>query len=262
MVVNIKDVAAVGRRCTLALLDGKTRDKDVLRFPATPQRHKDFKVLSAKDKPDLTNLIVRPPPEAAPETEARPAPAQTQIEAHYRDILAFAGEDPAREGLIRTPHRAAEAMKFLTQGYGQDVQTLLNGAVFHEDYDDMVVVKDIEFYSLCEHHLLPFFGQAHVAYIPNGRIVGLSKIPRLVDMFSRRLQVQERLTIEIADALEEALQPQGVAVVLEGSHMCMMMRGVRKQQAAMVTSHVKGVFRTDRATRQEFMALVKGDGRG
>lgn len=215
--------------------------------------------MSVIPKPDLTHLQVLPPREALPSTSAPPAPSQAQIEDHYRDLLAFASEDPAREGLLRTPHRAAEALKFLTQGYGQDVQTLLNGAVFHEDYDDMVVVKNIEFYSLCEHHLLPFFGKAHVAYIPQGRIVGLSKIPRLVDMFARRLQVQERLTIQIAEALEEALQPQGVAVVLEGSHMCMLMRGVQKQQAAMVTSHVKGVFRSDRATRQEFMALVKGD---
>lgn len=217
--------------------------------------------MSAISKPALDDLEVRPPREDITGQSLFNAPTQPQIEDHYRDILAFAGEDPAREGLLRTPHRAAEAMKFLTQGYGQDVQTLLNGAIFHEDYDDMVVVRDIEFYSLCEHHLLPFFGKAHVAYIPNGRIVGLSKIPRLVDMFSRRLQVQERLTIQIAEAIEEALQPQGVAVVLEGAHMCMLMRGVQKQQAAMVTSHVKGVFRTDRATRQEFMALVKGEGR-
>ena len=180
------------------------------------------------------------------------------IENAYRDVLSFVGEDPQREGLRRTPARAAAALQFMTQGYAQDVGTLLNGAVFHESYDDMVVVKDIEFYSLCEHHLLPFFGRAHVAYIPNGRIVGLSKIPRLVDMFARRLQVQERLTTDIAQALEEALQPQGVGVVLEAAHTCMMMRGVQKQQARMVTSHVMGVFRTDRATRQEFMALVKG----
>jgi len=230
-------------------------------------KHKDIRVLTVVPKPKLDGLEVRPPREAVTQESVFSAPSQPQIdqpqiEAHYRDILSFAGEDPAREGLLRTPHRATEAMKFLTQGYGQDVQTLLNGAIFHEDYDDMVVVRDIEFYSLCEHHLLPFFGKAHVAYIPSGRIVGLSKIPRLVDMFSRRLQVQERLTIQIAEALEEALQPQGVAVVLEGSHMCMLMRGVQKQEAEMVTSHVKGVFRTDRATRQEFMALVTRDGRG
>ncbi len=175
-------------------------------------------------------------------------------------FLPLSAKTPTAKGLLRTPHRVAEAMKFLTRGYEQNVETLLNGAIFHEDYDDMVVVKDIEFYSLCEHHLLPFFGKAHVAYIPNGKIVGLSKIPRLVDMFSRRLQVQERLTTQIAEALEEALQPKGVAVVMEGAHMCMRMRGVEKQDSSMITSHVMGAFRTDRATRQEFMALVKGNG--
>ena len=210
----------------------------------------------------LKALEVRPPREAAPpkETPLVLPPDQESIESYYRDILAFVGEDPDREGLLRTPHRVVEALKFLTKGYTQDVQTLLNGAVFHEDYDDMVVVKDIEFYSQCEHHMLPFFGKVHVAYIPNGKIVGLSKIPRLVDMFARRLQVQERLTTQIAEALEEALQPKGVAVVIEGAHMCMLMRGVQKQNSSMVTSHVMGAFRTDRATRQEFMALVKGNG--
>ena len=219
--------------------------------------------LSEAEKKALEAIEVRPPREAA-HTNGNGAggirPSQEIVEAHYRDLLAFVGEDPDREGLLRTPHRAAEALKYLTQGYGQDVQTLLNGAIFHEDYDDMVVVKDIEFYSQCEHHMLPFFGKAHVAYIPNGRIVGLSKIPRLVDMFARRLQVQERLTTQIAEAIEGALEPRGVAVVIEGTHMCMRMRGVQKQEASMVTSHVMGVFRTDRATRQEFMALVKGNG--
>jgi GTP cyclohydrolase I len=207
-------------------------------------------------------MEVRPHREAAPPNGTRRVrPSQETIESHYRDILAFLGEDPEREGLLRTPHRVVEALKYLTQGYTQDVETLLNGAIFHEDYDDMVVVKDIEFYSQCEHHLLPFYGKAHVAYIPNGKIVGLSKIPRLVDMFSRRLQVQERLTTQIAEALEEALHPKGVAVVMEGAHMCMLMRGVQKQSSTMITSHVMGAFRTDRATRQEFMALVKGNGR-
>jgi len=182
-------------------------------------------------------------------------------EPEYRDILAAIGEDPNREGLLRTPHRASEAMKFLTRGYALNVSDLLNGAVFDETYDDMVVVRDIEFYSLCEHHLLPFFGKVHVGYIPDGKIIGLSKIPRLVDMFSRRLQVQERLTKEIAEALETALHPKGVAVVIEGMHMCMMMRGVEKQSASMITSHVMGEFREDRRTRSEFMAHVKGAGR-
>jgi len=182
------------------------------------------------------------------------------MELHVREMLKYVGEDPDREGLLRTPHRVAEAYRFLTHGYEQDANTILNNAVFDEDYDDMVVVKDIEFYSMCEHHLLPFYGKVHVAYIPNGRIVGLSKIPRLVEMFSRRLQVQERLTTQIAQVVQEALEPRGVAVVVEGMHMCMMMRGVQKQNAAMVTSHVMGLFRDDRATRQEFMALVKDSG--
>ena len=213
----------------------------------------------------LQTVEVRPPREVAHingngNGSGTVRPSQETIESHYRDLLMFVGEDPGREGLLRTPHRAAEALKYLTQGYGQDITTLLNGAIFHEDYDDMVVVKDIEFYSQCEHHMLPFYGKVHVAYIPNGKIVGLSKIPRLVDMFARRLQVQERLTTQIAEAIEDALQPRGVAVVVEGAHMCMRMRGVQKQNAGMITSHVKGAFRTDRATRQEFMSLVKGSG--
>ena len=213
------------------------------------------------EKSALESLEGRPPRETPPFPESAVArPSQEKAEAIYREMLAFVGEDPAREGLMRTPHRAVEALKHLTQGYDQNVETLLNGAIFHEDYDDMVVVKDIEFYSLCEHHLLPFYGKVHVAYIPNGKIVGLSKIPRLVDMFARRLQVQERLTTQIAEALEDALQPKGVAVVVEGAHMCMLMRGVQKQSASMITSHVMGAFRSDRATRQEFMALVKGNG--
>jgi len=182
------------------------------------------------------------------------------IEADFRNIISSIGEDPNREGLIKTPHRAAEAFKFLTRGYSQNVEELLNGAVFSETYDDMVVVKGTEFYSLCEHHLLPFYGRVHVGYIPDGKIIGLSKIPRLIEMYARRLQVQERLTKEIAEALENALHPKGVAVVIEGMHMCMMMRGVQKQNATMITSHMMGTFRDDRATRHEFMSLVKGHG--
>ena len=217
--------------------------------------------LSQSELLELKALEARPPREAAPHTENPIArPSQEKAEAIYREMLAFVGEDPSREGLLRTPHRVVEALKSLTSGYEQTVPALLNGAIFHEDYDDMVVVKDIEFYSLCEHHMLPFYGKVHAAYIPNGKIVGLSKIPRLVDMFARRLQVQERLTIQIAEALEEALQPKGVAVVVEGAHLCMLMRGVQKQSASMVTSHVMGVFRTDRATRQEFMALINRNG--
>jgi GTP cyclohydrolase I len=183
------------------------------------------------------------------------------LTAAYQTIILGVGEDIKREGLLKTPSRAAKAIKALTVGYSQSAASLLNGAVFEETYDDMVVVKDIEFYSLCEHHLLPFFGKVHVGYIPDGKIVGLSKIPRLVDMFARRLQVQERLTKEIAEAIGEAIHPKGVAVVIDGMHMCMMMRGVSKQSASMVTSHVTGEFRDDRRTRQEFMALVKGNGR-
>jgi GTP cyclohydrolase I len=214
--------------------------------------------LLSKELEQLESLTPAPPRETCKGEKTATPPTQDEIEGQYRSLLAFVGEDPDREGLLNTPHRVAEAMKFLTRGYSQDIPTLLNGAIFNEEYDDMVVVKDIEYYSLCEHHLLPFFGRAHVAYIPNGRIVGLSKIPRLVDMFARRLQVQERFTTEIAEALETALRPKGVAVVVEGVHMCMMMRGVEKQQASMITSHVMGAFRDDRATRQEFMALVKG----
>jgi GTP cyclohydrolase I len=217
--------------------------------------------LTQDEKQALNGLETRSPREEMPRVEQdRVRPNQFMIEDHYRDILSFVGEDPNREGLLQTPHRVAEAMKSLTSGYTQDIKTLLNGAIFHEDYDDMVVVKDIEFYSLCEHHLLPFFGKVHVAYIPNGQIVGLSKIPRLVDMFARRLQVQERLTTEIAEALEQALHPRGVAVVIEATHLCMRMRGVQKQESSMITSHVMGAFRTDKATRQEFMALVKNNG--
>ena len=206
-------------------------------------------------------MEIRPPREECAGSSAMERPSAETVERLCRHILTFVGEDPDREGLLRTPHRMTEAWKFLTSGYDKDIDTILNGAVFHESYEDMVVVKDIEFYSLCEHHLLPFYGRVHVGYIPEGRIVGLSKIPRLVEMFARRLQVQERLTTEIANALVNALAPKGVAVVVEGSHMCMMMRGVQKQEAQMITSHVTGVFRDDRRTRQEFMALVKGNGR-
>ena len=215
--------------------------------------------LTESEQRGLENIEVRPPREQDGTGQTQ-RPAQDAVEAMYRDVLAFVGEDPDREGLLRTPHRVAESLKFLTRGYDQNIETLLNGAIFHEQYDDMVVVKDIEFQSLCEHHLLPFFGKVHVGYIPNGKIVGLSKIPRLVDMFARRLQVQERLTTQIAEALEEALEPQGVAVVVEGLHMCMLMRGVQKQNASMITSHMMGAFRADRATRAEFMAFTQSGG--
>jgi GTP cyclohydrolase I len=170
--------------------------------------------------------------------------------------LAAVGEDISRDGLLKTPERASKAMQFLTQGYEQDAEAILRSAMFKEDYSEMVVVKDIEVYSLCEHHMLPFFGRAHVAYIPNGYIVGLSKLPRIVDVFARRLQVQERLTIEIRDVIQKTLNPRGVAVVIEASHMCMMMRGVQKQNSKTTTSAFTGDFQDDARTRAEFLRLI------
>jgi GTP cyclohydrolase I len=176
----------------------------------------------------------------------------------FREILVEIGEDPDREGLLRTPARAAQAFRDFTRGYRQNTEVVLNSAVFSEEYDDMVIVRDIEMYSLCEHHLVPFFGRVNVGYIPQGRILGLSKIARLVEVFARRLQVQERLTHEIAHAIQDAIQPRGVAVVIEARHLCMMSRGVEKQNSQMVTSCVLGAFRQDRGTRQEFMDLLSG----
>lgn len=175
----------------------------------------------------------------------------------YTNILSELGEDPNREGLIKTPERVAKALQFLTHGYDIDPQEILKGALFHEEYSEMVIVKDIEVYSMCEHHMLPFFGKAHVAYIPNGTIVGLSKIPRVVDAFSRRLQVQERLTIEIRDCIEQTLKPKGVAVVIECSHMCMQMRGVQKQNSVTTSSAFTGLFLENDSTRKEFINLVQ-----
>ena len=173
-------------------------------------------------------------------------------------LLAELGEDPSREGLERTPERVWRSLSYLTEGYRQDPFEVVGDAVFDEAYDEMVLVRDIEFYSLCEHHMLPFFGRAHVAYLPDGKVVGLSKIPRLVDVFSHRLQVQERLTVQIAEALEEALQPRGVGVVLEASHLCMAMRGVQKADSRTTTSAMRGAFKIDARTRAEFLDLVKG----
>ncbi len=179
-----------------------------------------------------------------------------QIKTNYEDIIRLLGEDKLREGLLKTPERASKAMKFLTEGYEKDPSQILQSAMFEEDYNEMVIVKDIELYSLCEHHLLPFFGKAHIAYIPNGRIVGLSKLPRVVDVFSRRLQVQERLTEQILDCINNTLCPKGVAVIIEASHMCMMMRGVQKQNSTTTTSGFRGAFKeTD--TRNEFLNLVR-----
>jgi GTP cyclohydrolase I len=178
------------------------------------------------------------------------------IEQSVRVILENIGEDPQREGLLRTPSRVAKMYAELTAGYHIDPQALINDAVFSVDYDEMVMVKDIDFSSLCEHHMLPFMGRIHVAYIPNGKVIGLSKIPRIVEMFARRLQVQERLTVQIADFLDQALQPRGVAVVAEGVHMCSVMRGVKKANAKMITSAMRGAFRSDPRTRAEFMGHV------
>jgi len=172
------------------------------------------------------------------------------------EILKGLGEDPSREGLVRTPARVVRALEHLTAGYRQDVGEVLNGAVFEEDCDEMVVVKDIEVYSLCEHHMLPFFGKAHVAYLPAEKIIGLSKLPRIVDVFARRLQVQERLTVQIAEAIQETVEPRGVGVVVEASHLCMMMRGVQKQNSKAVTSCMLGRFKSDPRTRSEFLDLV------
>jgi GTP cyclohydrolase I len=185
-----------------------------------------------------------------------PNRGQESIAASMRNVLVQLSQDPEREGLARTPDRAEKALRFLTSGYHTDVASIINGALFNEKVDEMVVVKDIEFYSLCEHHLLPFFGTVHVAYLPKNKVIGLSKIPRIVDMFSRRLQVQERLTQEIAAILQDVLQPRGVGVICEARHFCMMMRGVEKQHSGTVTSAMLGAFRKRKETRDEFLSLV------
>jgi GTP cyclohydrolase I len=178
----------------------------------------------------------------------------------YREVLIRIGEDPNRDGLIKTPERMEKSLKFLTRGYNVNVTDVLHEALFDVDYDEMVIVKDIEFFSMCEHHLLPFFGKAHIAYVPDGKVIGLSKIPRLVDVFARRLQVQERLTRQIGEAITDAIHPQGVAVILEAQHLCMMMRGVEKQHSSTVTSAMLGVFKTQLQTRNEFLSLVRRNG--
>ncbi len=185
------------------------------------------------------------------------SPERVGIGSHLRDVLELLGEDPAREGLARTPERWEKAMGFLTSGSQTRVEDLVNGALFAVKFDEMVLVKDIEFFSMCEHHLLPFFGKMHIAYLPTDRVIGLSKIPRIVNMFARRLQVQERLTQEVAEGVAGAVDPRGVAVMCEASHFCMMMRGVEKQHSSTVTSAMLGEFRDNKATRDEFLALVK-----
>src|SRR5947209_6735320 len=197
--------------------------------------------------------------ESRDEPNASEARWSREFEGLVRRELELVGEDPKREGLLQTPARVAKAMKFLTQGYTSSAEEVVGNGVFNEPHDNMIMVRDIELYSMCEHHMLPFFGKAHVAYIPNGKIVGLSKIPRIVDVFARRLQVQERLTEEIAEGLCSVLQPSGVGVVIEAYHLCMMMRGVQKQNSKTITSALRGVFREDPKTRDEFLRLAHSD---
>ncbi|MBI3125470.1 MAG: GTP cyclohydrolase I FolE [Ignavibacteriales bacterium] len=180
----------------------------------------------------------------------------SKFEDSVKTILSEVGEDMSREGLLKTPSRVAKSFEFLTDGYRKNIDEILNDAIFNEKYDEMVIVKDIDFYSMCEHHLLPFYGKIHIAYIPNGKIVGLSKIPRIVEIYARRLQVQERMTQEVADTIEKYLQPRGVAIVAEGYHMCMMMRGVEKQNSITTTSAMHGIFKEDARTRAEFLNLI------
>ena len=207
----------------------------------------DYTTLLQENNIELSQLNLPPTPEKR---------AQLNIQASVHNILENIGEQPEREGLLRTPERVARMFNELTEGYHVDTEKMINGAIFDVDYDEMVIVKDIDFYSLCEHHLLPFYGQAHVAYIPNGKVIGLSKIPRIVEMFARRLQIQEQMTSQIANFLQSTLQPQGVAVVVEGMHMCSMMRGVKKANASMKTSKMLGAFRDDDKTRREFISLI------
>ncbi|HEX4873185.1 MAG TPA: GTP cyclohydrolase I FolE [Nevskiaceae bacterium] len=184
------------------------------------------------------------------------------VEEQFRAIIEAVGENPEREGLLKTPHRAAKAMAFLTQGYEQDIDEIVNDAIFESSNDEMVIVRDIELYSLCEHHLLPFIGKAHVAYLPNGKVIGLSKVPRIVDMFARRLQIQENLTKQIGQCIQQVTNAKGVAVVVEAKHLCAMMRGVEKQNSSMITSMMIGRFRDDPRTRQEFLTLVRAGAAG
>jgi GTP cyclohydrolase I len=202
--------------------------------------------------PEFDRLITEEKQPANPESQN----ANAELESLISQMLTSLGEDPARDGLKDTPQRVRRSLSFLTDGYTKNVQDVLGEAIFEENYDEMVLVRDIEMYSMCEHHMLPFFGKCHIAYIPNGKIVGLSKLPRIVDVFSRRLQVQERLTTQIAQALDELLHPHGVAVVTEAYHLCMMMRGVQKQNSSTVASCLLGDFREDSRTRQEFLNLV------
>ena len=185
-----------------------------------------------------------------------PASAEPSIASHIREVIQALGEDPQREGLLRTPERSEKALRYLTSGYSADLSEIVNGALFDVEYDEVVIVRDIEFFSTCEHHMLPFFGKIHVAYLPGAKVIGLSKIPRIVDVFARRLQIQERLTQQIAETLQEFLQPRGVAVICEARHFCMMMRGVEKQHSGAITSAMLGAFRNSQATRNELLSLI------
>jgi GTP cyclohydrolase I len=200
---------------------------------------------------------VKPATKRVMSMPATPDSDEVALTSAYREVLEHIGEDPQRDGLKRTPERVAKSIQFLTRGYNEDPAQLLRDGLFDVDYDEMVIVKDIEMFSLCEHHMLPFFGKVHVAYLPKGKVIGLSKIPRLVDTFARRLQVQERLTKQIADTIQEAIHPIGVGVVIEARHLCMMMRGVEKQHSATVTSSMLGAFREEQQTREEFLSLIR-----
>jgi GTP cyclohydrolase I len=207
-------------------------------------------------KREITKAVAINKPMSQPQQDEITALQHASFEDLVREMLSRIGEDPAREGLLDTPQRVVKSMHHLTRGYEQQPSDVLNGALFTVDYDEMVIVKDIEMFSLCEHHMLPFFGKVHIAYIPKGKVIGLSKLPRLVEVFARRLQVQERLTTQLADAIQETIQPQGVGVVIEARHLCMMMRGVEKQHSAAVTSAMLGVFR-QQETRNEFLSLLR-----
>jgi len=194
----------------------------------------------------------------SPVIEIKRKPPQGAIASRMRDVLAELGEDPEREGLVNTPLRVEKALRYLTSGYTANVDEIVNGALFDVKYDEVVIVRDIEFFSMCEHHMLPFFGKIHVAYLPDKKVIGLSKLPRIVDVFARRLQIQERLTQEVAETVQKLIQPKGVAVICEARHFCMMMRGVEKQHSGTVTSAMLGAFRTNKETRDEFLSLVRG----
>jgi GTP cyclohydrolase I len=214
------------------------------------------KVSAGAHKFPLKAIQRNEPRKKGPVIELRPGSNASAIAPHVEEIIRILGEDPNREGLVRTPARVDKALRFLTSGYSTDVQQIVNGALFDVKYDEVVIVRDIEFFSMCEHHLLPFFGKVHVAYLPDSKVIGLSKIPRLVDVFARRLQIQERLTQQIAEMIQNLLHPRGVAVICEARHFCMMMRGVEKQHSGAITSAMLGAFRNNKETRNELLSLI------